>query len=68
MLQLGWLWPCPPILRPDWKRFPRTNTLAYWALSSAKKEKSFITLTTDIADYSIVGVKSSYERLEQSLS
>ena len=19
MLQLGWLWPCPQILRPDWK-------------------------------------------------
>ncbi len=22
MFQLGWLWPCPQILRPDWKGFP----------------------------------------------
>jgi hypothetical protein len=27
----GWLWPCPQILRPDWKGFPRANLLAYWA-------------------------------------
>ena len=27
------------------KGFPRANHLAYWALSSVKKEKSFITLT-----------------------
>ncbi len=47
VLQLGWLQPCPQILRPDWKRFPRTNALAYQASSSATKEKSFITLTPD---------------------
>ncbi len=35
----------PQILRPDWKGSPRTNALAYWALSSAMKEKSFITFT-----------------------
>jgi hypothetical protein len=29
VLQLGWLRPCPQILRPDWKGFPRTNALAY---------------------------------------
>ncbi len=45
MLQLGWLWTCPQILRPDWKGYPRTNTLAYWALSLVTEEKSFITLT-----------------------
>jgi hypothetical protein len=44
---LGWLRPCPQILRPDWKGFPRANPLAYWALSSATKEKSFITLTPE---------------------
>ncbi len=44
---MGWLWTCPQILRPDWKGFPRTNTLAYWASSSATKEKSLITLTPD---------------------
>ncbi len=22
MFQLGWLWPCPQIIRPDWKGFP----------------------------------------------
>jgi len=42
---LGLLWPCPQILRPDWKGFPVTNPLAYWASSSVTKEKSFITLT-----------------------
>jgi hypothetical protein len=45
VLQLGLLWPCPQILRPDWKGFPRASPLAYWALSSETKEKSFITLT-----------------------
>ncbi len=44
MLQWSWLWPCPQILRPDWKGFPRTNPLAYYASSSETKEKSFITL------------------------
>ncbi len=39
------LWACPQILRPDWKGFPRTNPLAYYASSSVTKEKSFITLT-----------------------
>ncbi len=42
---MGWLWPCPQILRPDWKGFPRANPLAYWASLSVTKEKSFITLT-----------------------
>jgi hypothetical protein len=42
---LGWLWPCPQILRPDWKGFPMANPLGYWASSSVTKEKSFITLT-----------------------
>ncbi len=46
MLQLGWLWPCLKILRPDWKGFPRANPLAYWASSSVTKKKWFITLTT----------------------
>ncbi len=45
VFQLGLLWPCPQILRPDWKEFPRANPLAYWASSSVAKEKSFITLT-----------------------
>ncbi len=44
VLQLGLLWPCPQILRPNWKGLPRANPLAYGALSSVKKEKSFITL------------------------
>ncbi len=39
VLQLGWLWPCPQILRPDWKGFLRTDALAYWALSSVTKKK-----------------------------
>ncbi len=39
------LWPCPQILRPDWKGFPRANPLANWTSSSVTKEKSFITLT-----------------------
>ncbi len=42
---MGWLWPCPQILRPDWKGFQRANPLAYLASSSVMKEKSFITLT-----------------------
>jgi hypothetical protein len=42
---LGWLWPCPKIIRPHWKGFPRANPLDYWATLSATKEKSFITLT-----------------------
>jgi hypothetical protein len=45
-IQLGLLWPCPQILRPDWKEFLRVNHLAYWASSSVTKEKSFITWTT----------------------
>ena len=39
------LWPCPQILKPDWKGFPRANPLAYLASSSAMKEKSFIAMT-----------------------
>jgi len=42
---LGWLCPCPEILKPDWKGFPRTNTLAYKATSSVTKKNGFITLT-----------------------
>ncbi len=44
-LQMGWLWPYPQILRPDWKGFLRTNPLAYKALSSVTKEESFKILT-----------------------
>ncbi len=43
----NWVWSCPQILRPDWKGLPRANPLAYWALSSVTREKSFITLTSD---------------------
>jgi hypothetical protein len=32
-LQMGLLWPCPQIQRPDWKGFLRANPLAYWASS-----------------------------------
>ncbi len=46
MLKLGWFWPCPQILRHDWKGFPRTYALAYnKASASVTKEKSFITVT-----------------------
>jgi hypothetical protein len=45
VLQLGWLWPCPQILRTDWKGFPSSSPLAYYASSSVTKEKSIITLT-----------------------
>ncbi len=48
MLQLDWLWPCSQILRSDWKEFPRTNALAYLALMSATKEKSFLTLAPGV--------------------
>jgi hypothetical protein len=44
---LGWFWPRPQILRPDWKGFPRANPLAYWASSSVIKERSFLTLTPE---------------------
>jgi len=44
---LGWLWPCPQILRPDWKGFLRINAPAYWVLPLAMNEKSFITLSPD---------------------
>ncbi len=44
---MGLHWPCPQILRPDRKGLPRANPLAYWALLSVMKEKSFITLTPD---------------------
>jgi hypothetical protein len=46
---LGWLRPCPQILRPDWKGFSRANSLAYWALSSVTKEKSFITFPPEFS-------------------
>jgi hypothetical protein len=39
------LWPCPQIIRPDWKGFTRANPLDYRASSSVMKEKSFITWT-----------------------
>ncbi len=45
VLQFGLLWPCPQILRAEWKGFPRANPLAYFASSSVTKKKSFITLT-----------------------
>jgi hypothetical protein len=35
----------PSNSKTHWKGFPRPNPLAYWASSSAMKEKSFITLT-----------------------
>ncbi len=34
-------WPCPQILRPDWKGFPRTNPLAYSAGPSVMTDKMF---------------------------
>ena len=34
------LWACPQILRPDWKGFPRTNTLAYY--DTATMEQSIL--------------------------
>jgi hypothetical protein len=42
---LGKLLVLPANVRLDWLVIPDTNTLAYLALSSAMKEKSFITLT-----------------------
>jgi hypothetical protein len=45
---LGLLWPCPQILRPDWKGFPRAHPLAFWASLSVMKEKNFITLTPGV--------------------
>ncbi len=57
MLQLGWLWPCPQIRRPDWKGFPRTNALAYSALSSVSKEKKFF--NNDIRSTAEAGERSS---------
>jgi hypothetical protein len=49
-LQLGWLWPCTQIVSPDWKGLPRANPLAFWSLSSATREKSFITSKPDSYD------------------
>jgi hypothetical protein len=44
---LGWLWLCPQTLKPDWKRFPRKNTKAYWTSSSVTKFL-FIALTPGV--------------------
>jgi len=45
---LGLLWPCPQILRPDWKGFPRANPLTYCASSPVMKEIFFITLASGV--------------------
>ncbi len=42
---MGLFWPCPQIIRPDWKGLPSANPLAYWASLSVTKKKSFMTLT-----------------------
>ncbi len=46
VLQLRLLWPCPQILRPDWKGFPRENPLANRASPSVTKEKKFYNIDT----------------------
>jgi len=46
--KLGLLWPCPQFIRPNWKGFPRANSLAYWASLSVTKGKSFITLAPEV--------------------
>jgi hypothetical protein len=48
---LGLLWPCPQILRPDWKRFPMENHLADWASLSVMKKKSFIKLILGLLSF-----------------
>ena len=45
---LGKLLVSPAKVILDWKVIARSNTLAYLALSSAKKEKSSITLTPGV--------------------
>ncbi len=45
MLQFGWLWPCPQILRPDWKGFSKNKRSSLLGLVVSDKEKSFITST-----------------------
>ncbi len=45
---MGLLWPCPQILRPNWKGFPRANPLAYRDSSLVMKEKSFLTLAPGV--------------------
>jgi hypothetical protein len=38
---LGWLWPCPQILRPDWKGFPSTNPSSLLCLLVSDEGKKF---------------------------
>ncbi len=45
-VQLGLLWPCPQIQRPDWKGCSRANPLAYWTSLSVTKEKKFYNIDT----------------------
>jgi hypothetical protein len=36
---IGWLWPCPQILRPDWNGFPRKpSSLLDHAVSDEEKK------------------------------
>ena len=46
---IGFALALPSNSKTYWKGFPRANRLAYWALSSVTKEKSFITLTPGLS-------------------
>jgi hypothetical protein len=46
VLQLGLLWPCPQILRPDWKGFPMATPLAYLGLIISDEGKKFYNIGT----------------------
>jgi hypothetical protein len=44
-------WPCPQMLRPDQKGFPRAIPLAYWASLSVTKGKKFYNIDTLLLCY-----------------
>jgi hypothetical protein len=38
---IGWLWPCPQILRPDWKGFSKDEPSSLLGLPVSDKGKKF---------------------------
>jgi hypothetical protein len=43
---MGWLWPFPQILRPDWKGFPRDKPSSLIGLVISDEGKKFYNIDT----------------------
>ncbi len=67
MIQLGWLWPCPQILKPDWIRVSKDKPSSLLGLVVTNEGKKFYNIDTSGLYYKTIMIVNDDRKWRHNL-